>query len=969
MLSAWWFYAAGAVFTAWLVVPAVSPSTGAFSGFVAVGLVSLLVAPYFNLWMYSRTTDWSYARTLAPWFYALTGAVTVSLALRLVGAPPPGGTLGTVAIAVAVFAATLVLARRVGAALTARVLRVSDPTHALELAELCDGLLAADGLDERRRAALELSLSGALAALSSLPGEDDHLPVAFAILDDALETAPPGQVLAVALSLLEAMEAKWERTGDRVGYDAALALVMEAGELAHATDRTARSRALAARGQSHARRGHRALAEGSQDEAGRLLAAAAADRRAALAAAPADSDERALHTLALAAVEGPRPLGGDLDASIARCRGALRRLRLTGSEALGAGQLVLADLLELRARLQRAAGSGRRGVAGRLGPARGSYDAARALRLCLGLSMGVHAREARRRIPGLRAFLLEGLRLGGDGVLQGWMYRRLFEDQSGASSSGAIEAAATWAAWATERGDPRQAADAWQAWVTAVGADLRRRVLHDKQQRLPRLQPAFAVAAHWLIRAGRTRDAAMALETGRAVLLTGRIHRRHADLGGRLRDAGEHELAERWLQATEELDAHERAAYGPAAAEEEPWGYASAEYFALAEHDALVRAIAALPGFSDVQPVTTYEHLRAAAAEGPILYLASVAETGFGVVVGAGDEPPRAVELPALARDEVERLAALVAGATHPLETARVFSDLLPRLWTDAVAPLVGDLAPGSLVTLVPAGRLGELPLHAAGSAPDPGGVWRDRPGAPVLRYAPNARMLLAAQHAARSGGAGRMLSAAVADADGLRELPFAEREADELSLRFGGTVDRPRPATVAAVARGLDACDVWHFACHGRHEPDRPLESRLVLADGTLRLAELFARPHRSGRLAVLSACQTARAGAAAPDEVVAFPSALLAAGVAAVISCQGEVEDEAATLLVLAFFAQLERLGPARALAAAQAWLRSATNAELHAAYPRCHPRPGDAPVGWDEDRPFATPATWALFNCTGA
>ena len=57
---------------------------------------------------------------------------------------------------------------------------------------------------------------------------------------------------------------------------------------------------------------------------------------------------------------------------------------------------------------------------------------------------------------------------------------------------------------------------------------------------------------------------------------------------------------------------------------------------------------------------------------------------------------------------------------------------------------------------------------------------------------------------------------------------------------------------------------------------------------------------------------------------------------------------------------------------LAGAQAWLRAATNADLHAAFPDVRPLPrGDwvTPGDWLAQRPFAAPATWVLFTYTGA
>jgi CHAT domain-containing protein len=107
--------------------------------------------------------------------------------------------------------------------------------------------------------------------------------------------------------------------------------------------------------------------------------------------------------------------------------------------------------------------------------------------------------------------------------------------------------------------------------------------------------------------------------------------------------------------------------------------------------------------------------------------------------------------------------------------------------------------------------------------------------------------------------------------------------------------------------------------------------------------------------------------------DEVIGFPSALLQNGIGGVVSSQSVVDDDAAMLLVLRFFARL-RSGvlPARALAEAQAWLRCATNDEIHHAFPKAYPVPahraGDALASWSERQRFTDPHNWAAFIYSG-
>jgi CHAT domain-containing protein len=207
----------------------------------------------------------------------------------------------------------------------------------------------------------------------------------------------------------------------------------------------------------------------------------------------------------------------------------------------------------------------------------------------------------------------------------------------------------------------------------------------------------------------------------------------------------------------------------------------------------------------------------------------------------------------------------------------------------------------------------------------------------------------------------------------GETELKHAEVESCHVARLFGGALsERPEPATVDAVESQLDTCPVWHFACHGVHEPARPLDSRLLLADGGLDLRAILSRSGGEGRLAVLSACQTANVDGMRPDEVIGFPSALLQAGLAGVISCEGEVDDAGAMLIVLRFFEIFVRapdVHPARALATAQEWVRTSTNADFEAAFPRTYPKPEDASPRWASARPFAAPATWVRFDYTGA
>ena len=114
------------------------------------------------------------------------------------------------------------------------------------------------------------------------------------------------------------------------------------------------------------------------------------------------------------------------------------------------------------------------------------------------------------------------------------------------------------------------------------------------------------------------------------------------------------------------------------------------------------------------------------------------------------------------------------------------------------------------------------------------------------------------------------------------------------------------------------------------------PTPSEPAGDDGRLRLEEILANDwFGNSRLVVLSACQTAVIDARRlPDEAIGLPAGLLQAGVPAVIGTLWSVDDLSTTLLMSRFYAYHRQgdpatgegpLSPAAALRRAQAWLRS--------------------------------------------
>lgn len=959
---------------------------------VGLVIVSFLALPFIVLPARRQSDDYTFARYPRPAVSASLCVASVVVAGLLAdasgAAEPVGGVLPwTVAVAAVAWAGTLRYTRKSEARLLDRVLRVKHPPHALELVERCRTALRDDRLTLDERTAISLSLSAALITLSARADQDDNLREAFDILDETLRSGSPAFAFQAAWQLVDAMRVKYARTTDEAGYDLALETLEAAAERAGTAVPEARGKVFAARAMRRAQQAYGVTGSAKAE----LDALVVADLERAVASTPDHLDEHALHTAALARARAFSSLPHDIDAEVRRCRSAVRRLARSGSDNGIDARLALADLLELRSRVAPSGGVGAmmerwwpggptHRVARRLWPDRATNDLVRAGVICAMLSVtgGREASEARARLVRIRDRLLETW--AGAGSLPqfsvrhtGLMYRLAVAEQSGTSHDTAARLAESWAAWAAARGDEAQAAEAGWRQVTAIAADIRRRVLHGKQQRISAVGGRFVEVADRLARVGRLSDAAVALDLGRAVVLTERMQRRREGLDARLIAADRADLADRWLLAEAQIEHTDRAAATPGDPTAGERG--SSEYRALAEHEALLREISRLPGFEDVDAAPDYADLRAAAADGPIVYLVPLANRGFGLIVRA-DQEPACVALPQLRSGRVLEHLCDLRAAAELQDLVDLLTSLLPALWSTVLGPVVSELPAGSLVTLIPVGVLGELPVHMAGTAPGDDGIWLDQTGGMAFRYAPNARVLLRAQRTARAltGTELGVLSAGVPTAKDAPPLPHALEEARHVASAFPPALARqPEPATRQSVLDHLADYAIWHFACHGEHDPLSPLDSRLKLADGPLTLGAIFARPQADRRLSVLSACQTSKLDASLPDEVIGFPSAMLQSGVAGVVACQAAVEDPAAMLLVLDFFARFRASGsPARALADAQAWLRTATNPEIRAAYPDLHPPPDedwDDLDEWQRQRPFAHPCTWVLFNYTGA
>jgi CHAT domain-containing protein/predicted negative regulator of RcsB-dependent stress response len=150
---------------------------------------------------------------------------------------------------------------------------------------------------------------------------------------------------------------------------------------------------------------------------------------------------------------------------------------------------------------------------------------------------------------------------------------------------------------------------------------------------------------------------------------------------------------------------------------------------------------------------------------------------------------------------------------------------------------------------------------------------------------------------------------------DRFKPLPYAQAEARSIAALFPGAVDlasaRGRESQVKS---RLDCCSILHFATHGVLDSDDGMDSGLLLAaepensteDGILQAWEI-AGMHLNARLAVLSACDTARGDRRPGEGLMGLAWAFQAAGTPAVIASNWSVNDAATADLMRAFYAEL--------------------------------------------------------------
>jgi CHAT domain-containing protein len=263
------------------------------------------------------------------------------------------------------------------------------------------------------------------------------------------------------------------------------------------------------------------------------------------------------------------------------------------------------------------------------------------------------------------------------------------------------------------------------------------------------------------------------------------------------------------------------------------------------------------------------------------------------------------------------------------------------RLYGDVFDGAIEELPPGiARLIVIPDGPLQRLPFDALRATPD---------AAPLaaryeLAVAPSATLWLHWRTARSRVAGGRALAFADPELDTAREavasshrqalveqglqlgrLEYARQEGRALERHVGAAdVLTGRSASERALKeRDLQQYDLVHFAAHAVSDETRPERSAVLLSsgaeseDGLLQAREIQ-ELDLTGRIVVLSACQTASGAVLNGEGVLSLARSFFEAGARAVIGTRWPIRDDDAAVMFEAFY---RRLGEGASLSEALA------------------------------------------------
>ena len=483
-----------------------------------------------------------------------------------------------------------------------------------------------------------------------------------------------------------------------------------------------------------------------------------------------------------------------------------------------------------------------------------------------------------------------------------------------------------------------------------------------REAELAETHDLYRRAGYSLAKSNKLKEAAVALERGRARGLGDSLARDRADLEKvRKVDSRAYELYRQAVEELQNLESQERK--GDSAEGKDLPPLRDLMMQARSGLDRALDRIRRIPGYESFLAEPGWEEIATAVVEGqPLVYIAAAPGGGVALIVSrsGGDVSVQAVDMDGLSEERLQEHLKSWFEAYGGWKKARhdvsldygkaedkrfnAIEAVTGQLWREVAEPMYAALKSlkADQAFLITIGLLALLPLHAA---------WRDEGGRREyfqdrlpISYIPSARTL---SHARRnSESADRLVAIDEPRQFNAPRLKSSRDEVLAISSHFHDPqILEQENATSRAVLEALPEAQVAHFSCHGAANWGDPENSGLIMANGeVLTIKDLFELHLAGARLATLSACETGVPGARLPDEVVSLPSAFIRAGFAGAIGSLWTVSEKSTAMLMIRFYQlwRAEGKQPVQALARAQKELR--------------------------EDTRFWHPFYWAAFYMTG-
>ena len=270
--------------------------------------------------------------------------------------------------------------------------------------------------------------------------------------------------------------------------------------------------------------------------------------------------------------------------------------------------------------------------------------------------------------------------------------------------------------------------------------------------------------------------------------------------------------------------------------------------------------------------------------------------------------------------------------AVHDLK--RTDFRLLGRELYDSLIAPVRTVIEGKRLTIIPSGRLNNLPFAAL--------MEGDRFLAEQfdMTVLPNVSTLQFVTKEKKLSSVPKVIALGNPINPRVTRLPGTEREVENIRTIYPGSlVLLAGQATETNCRNQMAGFDIIHIASHGLFNDNYPLLSSLVLSpdlsnDGFLEVHELYNLNLTKASLVILSACETGLSLIRKNDDVIGLVRGFLYAGVPSVVASLWKVDDEA-TAALMSNFHLLLKLGNSKGEALRKAQLQLMRTERTHHPY----------------------------------